>query len=214
MEKSKALYDILLQAKHEAFANIVTGDESMFQFSYGVNGVWLHEEEEPIEVEKSRMSVKKLMLTVMWGIKGIYLINFLPEHQKFNSEYFVSNILTPMGSMKDSIWPRKTSRYMWLHLDNCRVHNSKTTDQKLPSIYMKRAPHPAYSPDLAPSDFFLFGFIKGQLRGQLFRSREELEEKITEILNSISLEMIHSFFEEWIHRCSWVFEHNGAYYHK
>ena len=51
MEKAKALYDILIKAQHETFANILTGDESMFQYNYDVDGVWLHEEE-PIEIEK------------------------------------------------------------------------------------------------------------------------------------------------------------------
>jgi hypothetical protein len=30
---------------------------------------------------------------------------------------------------------------------------------------MKLAPHPPYSPDLASSDFFLFGNVKGKLMG-------------------------------------------------
>jgi hypothetical protein len=28
---------------------------------------------------------------------------------------------------------------------------------------MKQTPHPLYSPDLAPSDFFLFGYVKRKL---------------------------------------------------
>ena len=34
-------------------------------------------------------------------------------------------------------------------------------------------PHPAYSPDLAPSDFFLFPNLKKDIRGLHFRSDEE-----------------------------------------
>jgi hypothetical protein len=30
---------------------------------------------------------------------------------------------------------------------------------------MKTAPHPLYSPDLAPSDLFLFGYVKRKLMG-------------------------------------------------
>ena len=40
----------------------------------------------------------------------------------------------------------------------------------------QRAPHPPYSPDLAPSDFFLFGYVKEKLGGQSFKTREELYE--------------------------------------
>ena len=103
---------------------------------------------------------------------------------------------------------------MWLHLDNCRVHNLKAALQILSIIQMKRAPQPAYSPDLAPSDFLLFVYVKTQLRGYSFRDRVELESKIVEILNPISEKFFRSVFEEWLHRCLWVFEHNGAYYHK
>jgi transposase len=36
------------------------------------------------------------------------------------------------------------------------------------------APHPPYSPDLAPSDFFLFTYAKEHLKGMMFPSYEEL----------------------------------------
>ena len=35
-------------------------------------------------------------------------------------------------------------------------------------------PHPAYAPDLAPSDFFLFPNLKKDIRGLHFRSDEEV----------------------------------------
>ena len=35
-------------------------------------------------------------------------------------------------------------------------------------------PHPAYSPDLAPSDYFLFPNLKKDIRGRHFRSNEEV----------------------------------------
>ena len=34
--------------------------------------------------------------------------------------------------------------------------------------------HPAYSPDLAPSDYFLFPNLKKDTRGRHFRSNEEV----------------------------------------
>jgi hypothetical protein len=39
---------------------------------------------------------------------------------------------------------------------------------------MARAPHPLYSPDLTPSDFYLFGYMKHCLRGQSFEADDEL----------------------------------------
>jgi hypothetical protein len=39
---------------------------------------------------------------------------------------------------------------------------------------MAIAAHPHYSPDLTPSDFYLFGDVKGLLRGESFGTGERL----------------------------------------
>jgi histone-lysine N-methyltransferase SETMAR len=36
--------------------------------------------------------------------------------------------------------------------------------------------HPSYSPDLAPSDFHLFGSLKGAVRGHLFADDDKVKE--------------------------------------
>jgi hypothetical protein len=50
---------------------------------------------------------------------------------------------------------------------------------------LKRAPHPAYSPDLALSDFYLFGYVKHQLQGHEFTEGAEFISAVSEILNQI-----------------------------
>ena len=44
-------------------------------------------------------------------------------------------------------------------------------------------PHPAYSTDLAPSDFFLFPNLKKDIRGRYFRSEEEVVMVVEEWVN-------------------------------
>ena len=78
----------------------------------------------------------------------------------------------------------------------------------------KRTPHPPYSPDLAPSDFYLFGTIKGKLRGQSFQTREALYEAINEKIYEISPSERMRVFDEWKERCQWVYEHKGLYFQK
>jgi hypothetical protein len=46
-------------------------------------------------------------------------------------------------------------------------------------------PHPPYTADLAPSDFWLFGHVKTSLVGQTFNEPEQLVEAITGFLNEI-----------------------------
>jgi hypothetical protein len=45
-------------------------------------------------------------------------------------------------------------------------------------------PHPPYSPDLAPSDFYVFGLLKQAMGGKYFRSDEEVQQAVQEWLRS------------------------------
>jgi hypothetical protein len=61
-------------------------------------------------------------------------------------------------------------------------------------------PNPPYSPDLAPSDFFLFGYIKERLKGMVLLSYEELLEAIGEVVTAIESETLTAVFEHWMER--------------
>jgi len=47
----------------------------------------------------------------------------------------------------------------------------------------KSAPHPSYSPDFAPYDFFLVPRTKGQKKGKCFADVREVKKKTLEVLN-------------------------------
>ena len=58
--------------------------------------------------------------------------------------------------------------------DNARVHICKIATDAVERNGYELIPHPAYSPDLAPSDYFLFPNLKKDTRGRHFRSNEEV----------------------------------------
>ena len=54
-------------------------------------------------------------------------------------------------------------------------NDSKTTIYELIyELHFKLLPHPPYSPDLAPSDYWLFADLKRMLQGKRFGSNEKL----------------------------------------
>jgi len=61
--------------------------------------------------------------------------------------------------------------------------------------------HPAYSPDLAPSDYHLFGLLKDALRGRRFTSDEGVKEAVHEWLaaqpKAFFSEGIQKLLERW-----------------
>jgi hypothetical protein len=76
-----------------------------------------------------------------------------------------------------------------VHLDNAPAHNSRLDSEKRESAKTHRIWHARYSPDLAPSDFFLFGYRKEQLRGTLFTTGNDPIFATWQIVSEI-LEMV------------------------
>ncbi|GFN82737.1 histone-lysine N-methyltransferase SETMAR [Plakobranchus ocellatus] len=64
--------------------------------------------------------------------------------------------------------------------DNATPHSANLTQQWLQRYGWEILPHPAHSPDLAPSDFHLFGPLKRHLGGMAFETEDDL---ISELRN-------------------------------
>ena len=214
VRQATALAELLEKSKKVGYVNIVTGDESWFTCTCAIKGSWVCPEDDNPEFDASKICVEKVMLTVIWGVKGMHVINFLPKDQNLNSEYFIENILKPLHEQKERIWGETNRKKLILHLDNCKVHNSKVTTKKYDEYGFRRSPHPPYSPDIAPSDFFLFGYTKEKLKSYHCKNLYDLQEATIQILNGISRKTLVSVFDEWLHRCYWVASNDGNYYHK
>ena len=55
-----------------------------------------------------------------------------------------------------------------------RVHTCKIAIDAVEQNGYQLIPHPAYSPDLAPSDYFLFPNLGKDIRERHFRSNKEV----------------------------------------
>ena len=58
--------------------------------------------------------------------------------------------------------------------DNVPCHKSIATVANLHGLHFELLPHPSYSPDLTPSDYYLFTDLNGMLQGKRFGSNEEV----------------------------------------
>ena len=67
-----------------------------------VNGV-CQKKKNPV-MNGSKIQMKKVMVTIIWGVNGIYIVDFLPDGESYNSEYFVEHILNRLHEMKPKIW--------------------------------------------------------------------------------------------------------------
>ena len=94
------------------------------------------------------------------------------------------------------------------------THTRIRTRETITSFGWITLPHPLYSPDLAPSDYHLFGSMKEGLRGKHYASDMEVKTAGTNWHQELSIE----FYEAGIHALIWrwniAIERNGDYVEK
>jgi transposase len=148
------------------------------------------------------------MMTIAWNSLGLPLIVALPKERTFNAEYYRDNILAALTQLH----PEDDRRKLSVHADNARAHTAQKYRTFCEENGLRLAPHSPYSPDLSPSDFFLFGYVKERLKGIVFPSYEELLDAIGEVMTGIESETLTAVFEHWMERLEGVSKNNGDYY--
>ena len=73
---------------------------------------------------------------------------------------------------------------------------------------IKTAPHPSYSPDLAPCDFSLFP----KLSGCHYVTIEEMKEAVTKVIDMLTQEDFHGAFQKMLERYNKCITAGGDYF--
>ena len=94
------------------------------------------------------------------------------------------------------------------HQDNAPVHNSILVTDYLTKMGIKAVPHPPYSPDLAPCDFWLFP----NLRGCRYETIEGMKEAVTKVIDTLMREDFHEAFHKLLERYQKSIAAGGDYF--
>jgi hypothetical protein len=164
--------------------------------------------ETPPERARHTIQDRKIMFIIAWNPLKFPLIVALPEGHPFDAEYYRDHILAALVQFQ----PEDDGKQFIVHADDARTH----TAQKYRTLYeengLRLPPHPPHSSDLAPSDFFMFGYVKERLKGMMFPLYEELLDIIGEVVTSIESKTLTAVFEHWMERQEWAFKNTGDYY--
>jgi hypothetical protein len=85
------------------------------------------------------------------------------------------------------------------------------TSDYLKEFNVRPGSHPPYSPNLALSDFSLFGAIKGKTAGSEFRSAEQLLSEVAVITTFIPHITLANVSGEWEQRLQMRIDMEGDY---
>jgi hypothetical protein len=150
---------MLKQEETRDWHNIITLDESWLYLCTDHELVWLAPGEMVPERERHMIQSPKSMITVAWNPSGFRVLAALPKGAKFNAIYYTNEILEEIRKWWGAHRTKRT-RNLMVHADNVCPHPARTFLEFMEANGMEKAPHPPYSPDLDPLDFFLFGHAK------------------------------------------------------
>jgi histone-lysine N-methyltransferase SETMAR len=135
------------------------------------------------------------MLMIVLDATGSAVVTALDSGCKFNAGYSVSEVLTPLSEWWREYGGGNFGKLI-VHADNARPHKASMSQQFMARKAMVIAGHPPYSPDLAPSDFYLLGHVEGLLKGWSFEAGERLLSAVEDILGCSEKRTLMTVFLE------------------
>ena len=142
--------------------------------------------------------------------RGPSKVFFVEPGAKISSDYYINKVLKPFfRDVRKRLYPDNDFIF---HQDSAPAHAAKKTQEYLrdqnihfitPDEWLPN------SPDAAPCDFFLWGYIKTKLKHVNVRSESELKNAVRRVVRSIPQEMINKALKSWPRRLREIYKFKG-----
>ena len=113
---------------------------------------------------KTQLSASKVMATVFWDAEGFIMLDFLPKRRSITEVYYAHLL----DQLKTAIREKRRVNSLRVFCCDRATRESSLAMDAIERNGYELLPHPAYSPDLAPSDFYLFPNLKKDVCGSYF----------------------------------------------
>lgn len=171
---------------------------------------WVQSKDQVSQRPKVIAGAKKLMLSVFWDYKGIVYQKFLEPGETIDGEEYRAQ-LDQVARKLQTERPDRPKRRPILLQDNARPHKAALTIEKINELGWSTINHPPYSPDLAPSDYYLFSNLKRYLRGKNFSTLDALKGEISNFFESRPAEWYFDGISKLPHRWQSCIDANGSH---
>lgn len=196
------------------YKKIVTCDEKwVYWRNPDTSGQWLSQGQTAFPVAGRGQFEKKSMLCVFWNYEGVIHHEFVPDGTTINSDLYCEQ-LDRVYAKLSQLYPALVNRKgVLFQQDNARPHTSRQTKEKFKNLDgVELLPHPPYSPDLAPSDFYLFRSMAHFLKGKKFDTFQEVETAVQEFFDSHPKEWYQQGIKQLAERWQATIDNNGLYF--
>ena len=143
---------------------IITGDESClyyYQFESKQSfKQWKRADSPPPTKLKQDKAERRVLYSFFWDYNGVILTEPVPAGTTITKTYYVNLLINKLYLEIKRRRRGLISTDAILHHDNASAHKSYHVLSTIYNLRYELLRHPPYSPDLAPSDYYLFPLLK------------------------------------------------------
>ncbi|CAH2244033.1 jg20705 [Pararge aegeria aegeria] len=183
---------------------------------YKWHGLFKHGRESIEDDPRSGRPVEATTSNIIGKVEKIVLEDTRFKKKQISAlvgEYYATILEKLRESIKEKRQGKLTKGVLLLQ-DNAPVHKSRVAIAALHKHGFESLVHPPYSPDLAPSDFYLFPNLKKDLRGRKFSDDNEVKEAILAHFAAKDKKYFYDCLEKLIHRSNKCIQLQGDYIEK
>ncbi|GFW16262.1 histone-lysine N-methyltransferase SETMAR [Trichonephila clavipes] len=114
-------------------------------------------------IPKPSIHQRIVLLCLWWDRKGPVYYQLLKQGNTINADLYCNQLDKLNAAIKEKRPALASRKGLVFHHDNARPHTAMVTQQKLNALGWEVLGHPSYSPDIAPSDYYLFRFLQNYL---------------------------------------------------
>ena len=117
-------------------------------------------------IAKRSLSTKKVLYAIFFSGEGVAIKVLVKRGKSITGKYYKDVVLKKLKKYYQKRRPATGFKHVCLLHDNAPAHTSAIVTAFLKKEKVTVLPHPPYSPDLDPCDFFLFPKLKAFLAGR------------------------------------------------
>jgi histone-lysine N-methyltransferase SETMAR len=136
------------------------------------------------------------MLELFFDLSGIVHMKVIPEGATVNKHRYKEILRCLCNSIhrkRSELWRRRN--WLLVH-NNAPAHRSALVQEELAKQQVTVLPHPSYSPELTPCNFFFFPRLKEKQRGHQFQSAEEIVTTTREAVWDLPANIFQQCFQQ------------------
>ncbi len=155
----------------------------------------------------------KVMLVVFFDAKGVIHKECTPRGLGIGGEIY----LGILQRFREQIWRCRpeywSGQQPWVLLhDGAPAHRANPVVQWLQSVDIKLLPHPGYSPDLSPADYWFFNRIKSCLQGIRFSDADEVQTTLNNVIAMVDPDEFQAAMDCYLPRLRKCIQAHGEHF--